>query len=123
MADQGWKTGGLNREKYVVRKPCQTCGGAGIFMGAECADCSGMGIRSPRDPDAQYFVLRIDCDPHARAALLVYATSVAADNPQFAGEILQWLQDTKGATPHPKPITPRKQSRPGPAGGKWKKWE
>lgn len=39
---------------------------------------------TPVDPSAQYFVLRIDTDKHARRALLAYAKSVEAEDPEFA---------------------------------------
>ena len=42
---------------------------------------------SPVDPDAEYFVLRLDKDPHARVAALAYADSVEKDNPVFATDI------------------------------------
>ena len=45
---------------------------------------------SPTDPKAQYFVLRIDTDPAARAALLVYADQVKDSDPEFAKELQAW---------------------------------
>lgn len=39
---------------------------------------------SPVDRMAQYFVLRLDTDLHARKALRVYADSIAAENPILA---------------------------------------
>ena len=42
---------------------------------------------SPTDPDADYFVLRIDTDAHARHAARTYARSVQACNPQLADDI------------------------------------
>ena len=111
MADQDWKTGGLNRQKYVVLKPCCNCGGDGVVcpcLGRECnclfyppcEDCSGTGLVKPEDENACYFVLRIDCgpdgphDPNAREALLRYAKYVRDDNPKFADDILTWLVET-----------------------------
>lgn len=41
----------------------------------------------PLDPKAEYFVLRLDKDPHARKAALAYAKSVRQDNQRFAGDI------------------------------------
>ena len=38
------------------------------------------------------FTLRPEVDPHARLAMLVYAGSVEAQNPQLAGEIRMWIQ-------------------------------
>ncbi len=43
----------------------------------------------PVDPDAVYFVLRLDEDPNARAAALTYADKVAFDNPEFAYDIIR----------------------------------
>ena len=44
------------------------------------------------DPEAQYFILRIDTDPAARYALNAYALHIFKDNPQFAGELLAWIE-------------------------------
>jgi hypothetical protein len=41
------------------------------------------------DSDADYFVLRLDTDPHARIAALAYADSVKAENPNLAFDIFQ----------------------------------
>ncbi len=98
MADQDWKTGGLNRQKYVIRKPCPACGGKNIA----CVRCNCRGDVPVSDPDAAYFVLRIDCDPetggphdpHARLALRHYALSVQAENLEFAADIAGWLDET-----------------------------
>jgi len=88
MADQDWKTGGLNRRKYFIRKKCEVCAGNGCD---ECENCGSVEI----DKGAAYFVLRIDgnCDPHARAALQHYAKSVESDNPLFAQHIREWLDE------------------------------
>jgi hypothetical protein len=40
------------------------------------------------DPNAQYFVLRIDTDPAARVALIQYA--YAQDDLEFREQLLQW---------------------------------
>lgn len=39
------------------------------------------------DPEAEYFVLRLDKDPHARIAALAYADSVETDNSIFTADI------------------------------------
>lgn len=39
------------------------------------------------DPNADYFVLRLDKDPAARAAALAYACYVESSNPQLANDI------------------------------------
>lgn len=41
----------------------------------------------PIDPNADYFVLRLDKDPHAITALIAYAESVRADNEEFSKDI------------------------------------
>lgn len=43
------------------------------------------------DPHAQYFVLRIDSDPAARQALRCYLDSIAKSDPEFAGQLNNWL--------------------------------
>ncbi len=45
----------------------------------------------PLDPEARYFVLRYDKDPHAQAALLAYAESCQVDNPQLAADLCRVL--------------------------------
>jgi hypothetical protein len=72
MANHDYKTGRYEK-KYTIQK----------------AD------GSPADPQADYFVLRIDEDPHARKALAIYAESLAYDNPLFAYDILVKLRDYK----------------------------
>ena len=47
---------------------------------------------SPVDPDAMYFVLRIDTDPHACVALRAYARSIRASDPDFADELDEWIE-------------------------------
>ncbi len=49
---------------------------------------------TPVDPDAQYFVLRIDKDPHARRALRKYALSVATENTDFGRDLIRWLNES-----------------------------
>jgi len=47
---------------------------------------------SPVDPQAIYFVLRLDEDPCARRALAVYADAVSvAGNPNFGAELARIL--------------------------------
>jgi hypothetical protein len=61
-----YKQGGFDFNKYIITKS------------------NG----NPIDPEALYFVLRYDRDPHARVALAAYAQSVRTDNPQLADELL-----------------------------------
>lgn len=39
------------------------------------------------DPNAKYFVLRYDKDPHAKVALAAYADSISSENYKLAREI------------------------------------
>lgn len=48
---------------------------------------------NPTDPKADYFVLRLDKDPHALRALAVYAKSVATDNLELAHDLSQKLKE------------------------------
>ena len=41
------------------------------------------------NPDADYFVLRLDTDVHARKALRQYAESIRSENASFADDIIQ----------------------------------
>jgi hypothetical protein len=50
---------------------------------------------TPISAGARYFVLRIDDDPHARAALRAYAASCAAENPALAADLLAALAETE----------------------------
>lgn len=42
---------------------------------------------SPVDPEADYFVLRLDTDPTARHAARTYARNIEGRNPQLAEDI------------------------------------
>jgi hypothetical protein len=64
MPDHDYKTGRLTN-KYKVEK---TNG-------------------EPIDANAEYFVLRIDADPHAQTAAMAYANSIENENPEFAKDI------------------------------------
>ena len=44
------------------------------------------------DPQAWYFVLRVDSDPHAQAAALAYAYSVEEDNPQLSKDLIDQVR-------------------------------
>jgi hypothetical protein len=56
---------------------------------------------SPVDPAAQYFVLRIDTDPAARHAVLMYASHIGANDPQFADDLRQWVLSQPALHPTP----------------------
>ena len=42
---------------------------------------------SPTDPEAVYFVLRLDTDPIARRVTLVYSNAIEETNPQLADDL------------------------------------
>jgi hypothetical protein len=48
------------------------------------------------DPDAEYFVLRIDTDPHARVALKAYAQSILEENRNLAFDLLAKVAKYEG---------------------------
>ncbi len=49
----------------------------------------------PIDMYAHYFVLRLDTDKHALAAMNTYANSVVHDNPILANDIYRWIAEIK----------------------------
>lgn len=51
---------------------------------------------SMTDSDADYFVLRLDTDPHAREAALAYAKSVQSENPHLAMDIFSRITAHEG---------------------------
>lgn len=61
----------------------------GLFNKYEIKKADG----SPIAPDAQYFVLRLDTDPHAREAILAYADSLdkTDENSEMVGDIRNWV--------------------------------
>ena len=69
-----WRKGGW-KEKYVV---------------------AGKTDGTPLDDDAVYFVLRLDEDPNARIAALVYAASVSLGNGDLAFDIRRRLAALDG---------------------------
>jgi len=85
----GYKHGGLDY-KYTILKRCKTCLGSGVTGSPDkmvfCEDCFGSGVSATK-PDAKYFVLRYDKDPHAIKALKAYAVSVKVDNEQLAADL------------------------------------
>lgn len=79
--------------KYVIfkRVPC-TCG-----ADRHCQKCEGRGFfMDPVEPEAEYFVLRIDEDDWhgeaSRVALAVYATMAGRKNCNLAGDVRKWLE-------------------------------
>jgi hypothetical protein len=53
-----------------------------------CLTCPKTHIeQKPVDENAEYFVLRIDKDVHARKAALAYADSVEIENPALANDV------------------------------------
>lgn len=53
-------------------------------------------LNGPTDPDADYFVLRLDKDKHARAAARAYAESIKDENPNLAFDIQSRLLKYRG---------------------------
>lgn len=68
MSYPNFKVGGLT-SKYIIQK----ANGA------------------PIDENAEYLVLRLDTDPHARSAALHYAEAVGKDNPVFASDLKELI--------------------------------
>lgn len=58
---------------------------------------------SPVDPDAQYFLLRIDTDPAAQIALLVYADRIEAEDTALAVQLRAWVSSARGG----REVTPK----------------
>lgn len=85
-----YKKGGL-KMKYRIQK----------FKGLEwkcgcreaCCPHSPEPVFEDVDPNAKYFVLRYDTDPHAREAMVAYANSVRLDNEVFANDIIKELKN------------------------------
>lgn len=55
----------------------------------------------PVDPDADYFVLRLDADVHSLPALVAYALSVQDHNPRLAYELMAKITAQWGDHPDP----------------------
>lgn len=93
---QGYLKGGW-RDKYFITKQIHDENGVMI------------GIRFT-EPNAKYFVMRFDEDPHARVAMYAYAASVQLDNPEFDKDIRKQLlatHDSPGAFLNVVPFPPR----------------
>lgn len=58
----------------------------------------------PIDPQADYFVLRLDTDPAARAAAYCYAREVENDFPGLAEELIDRLEQYDFGNSPPPPI-------------------
>lgn len=61
----------------------------GLFKKYVIAKADG----SPVDPDAVYFVLRLDTDPHAEVAAEAYATSIESENSSLAQGLRYMLEN------------------------------
>ncbi len=77
---KGYLKGGW-REKYFISK--QNHDDDGNMTGITFTD-----------PEALYFVMRYDEDPHARVAMESYSDSVRQDNEKFADDIMEKLMRT-----------------------------
>ena len=47
---------------------------------------------TPTDTDAQYFVLRLDTDHHARIAARAYALSIMDENKKLASDLIRTVE-------------------------------
>ena len=91
----GYLEGGW-RDKYVILKKRQyRPEKKETHVGYAIAGRSGVVQATLPDEDATYFVLRLDQDPHARAAAETYADSVEKVNPKLAADIRRRLDDTE----------------------------
>jgi hypothetical protein len=54
---------------------------------------------TPIDSGAEYFVLRIDKDPHALKALYTYGVSVYSENEKLSSDLLAYIRRKKGLQP------------------------
>lgn len=71
-------------EKTMKERVCPKCGEPkGLYLKYIIAKADG----SPVDPNADYFVLRLDTDQAARGAARNYANRIMGDNPLLAQEI------------------------------------
>lgn len=75
---ESYKVGGLEK-RYQIRKL--------VYL------TDGQIRTKATDPNADYFVMRLDKDPHALKALMAYSESVRKDNPTFANDILDKLEE------------------------------
>ena len=48
---------------------------------------------TPIDPEADYFVLRLDKDPHARTAAIAYSDACFFDNQALSGDLLDRINE------------------------------
>lgn len=49
---------------------------------------------TPINPQAQYFILRLDTDPYARRAVRTYIKYMHTVNPQLASDLKHWLNES-----------------------------
>lgn len=53
----------------------------------------------PIDPEAEYFVMRVDTDINARGCLIQYAACIAEENPQLSSGILEMVHRLNNEKP------------------------
>ncbi len=105
-ADHDYLQGGL-RDKYTIRQRCPDCAGTGQgpcgcrsvgecqhLTLPPCKTCAGAGS-VPVDPQAVYFVMRLDADPIARMAALTYAWWADQVNPELARDLRAKIDETE----------------------------
>lgn len=110
-ADHDYLEGGW-KDKYVIFKRCPACGGGGQptrcgcrsvgecmhGLMASCEVCKGTGL-IPVDPEAVYFVLRLDADPIARMAARTYAWWANQVNQKLAEDLRAKIDQCEEGTP------------------------
>jgi hypothetical protein len=52
-------------------------------------------VNGPTEPNARYFVLRLDKDPHAQKAALAYADSIREENRNLAFDLYREVHEVK----------------------------
>lgn len=75
---QDYKEGGLQANKYIIKKTDGTL----------------------IDPEAWYFVLRVDTDVHAQKAAMEYAKSVRFEDPKLSEELMDTVMSYSKETLH-----------------------
>ncbi len=95
---QSLGTGKTQYECYIELQsereddPCENA--EGLYHKYKIEKANG----EPIDPTAQYFVLRIDTDPAARAAMLTYADEIEKNHEAvFAAKIRKWMNEVANA--------------------------
>lgn len=65
--------------------------GRGIYRKFKVTRTDGQHKPGKKHERCRYFVLDLDCDPHAKRAIKAYAKSCANAEPQLSADLLAWL--------------------------------